>query len=51
MSDGTRCPACDETHTDWEKVGERTVDGPYHAGIIVAHECGRCGETIEGGGR
>jgi len=46
-----KCPACDERHDDWEKVGEHAVDGPYHAGIIVTAECGRCGEHIQGGKR
>jgi len=51
MSDGTRCPGCDRRHTDFEKVGEHAVDGPYHAGIIETHECLRCGATVEGGRR
>ena len=47
MSDGMKCPGCQETHLDYEQVGRHTVDGPYHAGIVETHECGRCGERTE----
>lgn len=51
MSGTQRCPSCAETHADYEKLGEHTVDGTHHAGIVATYECGRCGSHIEVGRR
>lgn len=48
MSDeGLLCPGCRDTHDDYEKVGKRAIDGPYHRGYAHIYECGRCGERSE----
>ena len=47
MSDGMCCPDCGETHTEWSQTGRHAVDGPFHAGIVEVHECGRCGSSME----
>lgn len=47
MSEGERCPGCQELHGDWEKVRDGVVAGPDHRGVIDVFECGRCGEKVE----
>jgi len=42
-----RCHGCREDHDDYEKVGQRAIDGPYHRGYAHVYECGRCGEHTE----
>lgn len=47
MTDGMKCPDCEEKHSEWEDGGEYTVDDGHNAGIIARAKCGNCGEIVE----
>jgi len=47
VSDGMRCPDCDETHDDWSDAGTAATP-PGYRGQYDLWDCERCGFTLEG---